>query len=69
MSRKTELINLASEMVRGVNMPSPYSDDWSWYRSTPMAERRVVLARAEKASEQCKVWALAIRKIADSIPD
>jgi hypothetical protein len=62
-----ELINLAAEMARSTNMPSEFWEDWKWYATTPIAERRKVLKAAEKANDQCRDWAVRLRTIADRI--
>ena len=62
-----ELINIAAEMVNGKNMPSPYDDEHDWCRSTPIKERRRLLALSEKADEQAKVWAMRVKAVADRI--
>ena len=62
-----ELINIAAEMVRGQNMPSPYYDDHGFYSSTPKAERKRILAIAEKADQQAKDWAMRVKSIAERI--
>jgi hypothetical protein len=61
------LIQLAAEMVRCSGMPSEFNEDHKWYVSTPMAERRRILEQASQANEQCRIWALELRKVADAL--
>lgn len=63
---KSLLITLAAEMVRGVNMPLEFVEDWNLPKSTPMKARREISAASQIASAQCRDWANRIRKIVDS---
>lgn len=70
MNPYSELIRLAAEMARAEGMPSPYLEDHAFYVSTPMAERRRLIAIAQKAENQCREWAIRLRTAADAIaPD
>jgi hypothetical protein len=62
----SDLIKLAAEILHAPNMPAT-ADDRTWYVSTPMAERRKVCKEAEDAHEQCRVWALKVKAIADRL--
>ena len=66
---KRQMIFLAAEIVRCTNMPSEHRDDWKWYATTPMAERRKVLKAAERANDQCREWAIRLRGISDKLGD
>lgn len=68
-SAHSALIKLAVEMVRGTNMPSEFWDDWKWYSTTPITERRKVLKAAERANNQCRDWAVRLRMIADRLSE
>ena len=57
------LIKLASEMVRGTGMPSPFFEDHKWLKTTPRAERWRVIREAERADNQCKEWAMRLRDV------
>lgn len=67
MSAHSELIRLAAEMAQAKGMPSPYLEDHAFYVSTPMAERRRLIAIAQKAESQCQEWAIRLRMAADAI--
>lgn len=67
VSAHGELIRVAAELARGDWLPSPYYDDWSWYRSTPMSERRDILRKMEALHEQAKRAAMRIRQAADEL--
>lgn len=67
MSAYSELIRLAAEMAQAKGMPSPYLEDHAFYVSTPKAERRRLIAIAEKAENQCHEWAIRLRMAADAI--
>ena len=60
-----QLIRLAAEIVRG--HPGLPNSDWMWYQTTPQAERRLVIRTTNVADEQCKVWAVEIRRLADAL--
>lgn len=67
MNAHSELIRLAAEMARAEGMPSPYLEDHAFYVSTPMAERRRLIAVAQKAENQCRDWAMRLRAVADAL--
>ena len=69
MCIKSELIKLASEMAQSQNMPSGYYEDWKWPKGMQITSWRKVADAAFKAEDQCKDWAVRLRKIADSIPN
>lgn len=62
-----ELINLAAEMAQERNMPSSHYEDHGFYSSTPKAERKRLIAIAEKAGNQSKDWAMRVRAVADRL--
>lgn len=62
-----ELINLAAEMARGLNMPLCSYEDNGFYASTPKAERKRLTALAERADRQSKDWAVRVRAVADRL--
>ena len=64
---KSELIRLAAEMARCQNMPSPITDDWDLPKTTPKTAFHKIEAAGCLAEDQCKAWAVRLRKIADSI--
>ena len=61
-----KLINLAAEMLKRQNMPRP--GEWGWPESGKFWK---IWGRAEKAqlaaNEQCRLWAIAIKDVADSL--
>lgn len=64
---RAELLRLSAEMALARGMPSPYLEDHAFYVSTPKAERRRLIAIAEKAESQCREWAVRLRMAADAI--
>ena len=62
------LYGVAAEMAKGLNMPSPYEEDWDFLKTTPIKERRRVLLSAEKARVQCGKWAIALREVIEDEP-
>ena len=65
---RSELLKLAAEMVIGRGMPSPYSEDWHLPKTVPKKVMRQIRTAAEQADNQCKDWAVRLRKIVDSEP-
>lgn len=63
----SELINLASEMVRGVGMVSEHYDDHKWCLTTPLRERRRIIKEAQKANDQARDWAMRVKAVADRL--
>jgi hypothetical protein len=61
-----ELIKLAAKILGAPNMPLTV-EDRRWYKSTPIAERRAINKEAEAAHEQCRLWAIEIKAIADRL--
>lgn len=62
-----KLIKLAAEMALGVGMPSDFDEDWRFSKSTPRYVRADVLSQAGKALDQCKLWAMELRSVADEL--
>lgn len=62
-----ELLKIAAELARCSYMPSEYDDDHSWYRSTPIAERRRILEENEKACNHSRELAMRLRRAADKL--
>ena len=66
-SAKSELIKMAAEMAMCKNMPSWHFDDWGWPKGMQVTSWRKVFDSATKAEDQCKGWAIRLRKIADTL--
>ena len=64
---KSKLIKLSAQMVMRLSMPSDDYSDWNFPKNTSMKQAMKVLSAAKKAQEQCRLWAIEIRKCADSI--
>lgn len=62
----SRLIQLAAKMVRGEGVPREF-DEGNFYASTPMAERRRIVAAINNVEETHKQWATELRVIADEI--
>jgi hypothetical protein len=62
---KSKLIQLAGQMVRCMNMPSSEIEDYNFKKCTAKSDIRSVLKKGEIAQEQCKLWAIELRKIID----
>lgn len=70
MNAHSELIKIAAEIVGCKNMPSSIYEEWGWPKGMQITSWRKVCNSAFKAENQCKSWAIRLRKIADSItPD
>jgi uncharacterized protein YaiI (UPF0178 family) len=69
VDERRELIALAAEMARGTGMPSNFAEDRKFYLTTPKAERRRILAEAERALETARVWAIRVRRVADRMAE
>jgi len=67
MNVKGKLIQLAAEMARRNNMPSMYHEDWGWPKGMQITSWRKVFDSAKNADEQCRQWAIALRKVADEL--
>jgi hypothetical protein len=65
-SAHSDLIKLAAAILRAPNMPLSI-EDRKWYRTTPIAERREIIREADAAHEQCRLWAIQIKEIADKL--
>ena len=62
-----ELIKIAAELALCTHMPSEYYSDHKWYLSTPMAERRRIVAENVKACDYSRELAMRLRAAADKI--
>lgn len=67
MNAKEQLIRLADEIVSGSKMPSEFYDDWKFCKGTPQLDRGKAIISAKLARQQCRGWAIELRKIADSL--
>jgi len=64
---RQQLIKLAAEIVQGTNMPSEFYEDWVFCKTTPQIDRGKAVCSAKRARQQCREWAITLRKIADGI--
>ena len=64
---KTELLNLAAEILRARNMPSEFADDWKFCKTTPKKDRRKAVEAGIESRDQCHKWASRIIAIANKI--
>lgn len=62
----SELLKIAAEMALCRNMPSKYHDDWDWPKVMQITSWRKVFDASYSAENQCKDWAIRVRKLADS---
>ena len=67
MNAKSELIHIAAEMLRGKNMPSMDTDYWNTPKTTPKSVIRKAEKVGEAAQEQCRLWAIRLKEISDSL--
>ncbi len=54
------IVKATHQMVTGFGLPSPYSDDHKWCKTTPLAERRRVIRFCETTDTQAKDWAMRV---------
>ena len=67
MTAKEQLIVLAAEISKGAKMPSEFYEDWDFRKTTPHADKMKAIHSAIFARQQCREWAIQIRKIADGM--
>mgnify|MGYP006899566538 CR=1 FL=1 len=65
--QRKALIKLAAEMALCNQMPSRYYADWDWPKGMQVTSWRKVFDAAQKAENQCKNWAVELRRIADNL--
>ena len=58
----TELYKISGEMVRGLDQPSEYIEDWTLPKSTPITAKREIENQCIKAHEKRVDWAIRIRQ-------
>jgi hypothetical protein len=63
---RSRLIQHASALVTGELLP--HIDTDHWYASTPLAERRQIIAAIEATAERHRELAIQIRNLADALP-
>ena len=54
------ITKIAHQMVTGFGLPSPYADDHTWCKTTPLAEKRRVIRSYEATDTQAKDWAMRV---------
>lgn len=62
-----ELILLSAEMARGTGLPSEFPEDRGFCKTTPLKERRRIIAELELSRQTARVWAQRVRSAADLI--
>lgn len=60
-----ELILLAAEMAQGTGLPSEFPEDRGFCKTTPVKERRRIIAELELSRQTARVWAQRVRAAAD----
>ncbi|MGZ8954493.1 MAG: hypothetical protein ACXW0Q_07425 [Methylovulum sp.] len=64
---RSKLIQLASEMALGLNMPSEFVEDWGFPKTTPVSAKRTAIRCAELANDQARSWAAKLNYIAKEL--